>query len=107
MRFLRSRYALLLGLLVGCGVLFLSLMASVRFGAAQIGTMEVISAFTDYDGSEEDLIIRTLRVPRALIAALVGASLGVAGALMQGLTRNPLRISSASTRGPDSRPSPS
>lgn len=90
MRFLRSRYALLLGLVVGCGVLFLSLMASVRFGAAQIGTLEVIEAFTAYDGSEEDLIIRTLRVPRALIAALVGAALGVAGALMQGLTRNPL-----------------
>jgi iron complex transport system permease protein len=36
------------------------------------------------------LIIRTLRVPRAAIAALVGAALAVAGALMQGLTRNPL-----------------
>lgn len=80
----------MLGLVVGCGTLFLALMASVRFGAAQIGTLEVIGAFTDYDGSEEDLIIRTLRVPRALIAALVGASLGVAGAIMQGLTRNPL-----------------
>jgi len=76
--------------LAGVGVLFLCLLASVRFGAAQIGTVEVISAFTDYGGSEEDLIIRTLRVPRALIAALVGASLGVAGAIMQGLTRNPL-----------------
>ena len=50
----------------------------------------VISAFADYDGSEEHLIIRTLRVPRALIAALVGASLGIVGALMQGITRNPL-----------------
>jgi iron complex transport system permease protein len=89
-RFLRSRYALLLGLLIGSGALFFCLLVSVRFGAAQIGTVEVIEAFTDYDGSEEDLIIRTLRVPRALIAALVGASLGVAGALMQGLTRNPL-----------------
>lgn len=90
MRLLHSRYALSLGLVVGCGLLFLVLLASIRFGAARIGTMEVISAFTNYDGSEEDLIIRTLRVPRALIAALVGASLGVAGAIMQGLTRNPL-----------------
>lgn len=90
MRLLRSRYALLLGLLVGCGLLFLSLMGSIRFGAAEIGTGEVLRAFTDYDGSDEDLIIRTLRVPRALIAALVGASLGVAGTIMQGLTRNPL-----------------
>ena len=90
MKFLHSRYGLALGLVVGTGILFVFLLASVRFGAAQIGTKEVISAFTDYDGSEEDLITRTLRVPRALIAALVGAALGVAGALMQGLTRNPL-----------------
>ena len=47
-------------------------------------------AFVDYGGSQEDLIICTLRVPRALIAALVGATLAVAGAIIQGLTRNPL-----------------
>ena len=75
---------------MGIGLLLLCLLASVRFGAAQIGTWDVISAFTDYGGSEDDLIIRTLRVPRAIIAALVGASLAVAGAIMQGLTRNPL-----------------
>ena len=87
---LRGRSALLAGLAV-CGVvLSLCLLASVRFGAARVGTWDVISAFTDYGGSEEDLIIRTLRVPRALVAALVGASLGVAGAIMQGVTRNPL-----------------
>ena len=90
MRFLRSRYGRFLGLLVGAGILFFCLMASVRFGAARIETAEVIRAFTDFDGSEEALIIRTLRVPRALIAALVGGSLGVAGGIMQGLTRNPL-----------------
>lgn len=90
MRLLRSRALLLAGLLACGALLVLCLLASVRFGAARIGTWEVISAFTDYGGSEEDLIIRTLRVPRALIAALVGAALGVAGAMMQGLTRNPL-----------------
>ena len=90
MRVLRSRSALLLGLLaVGC-LLFVCLLASVRFGAARIETWDVIGAFVDYGGSEDDLIIRTLRVPRALIAALVGASLAVAGAIIQGLTRNPL-----------------
>lgn len=87
---LRSRRALVLGLPVGLGLLAFSLLASVRFGAAEIGTAEVIGAFTDYGGSQSDLIIRTLRVPRAMVAALVGASLAVAGAIMQGLTRNPL-----------------
>lgn len=90
MRILRSRALLLIGLVVSVGILCVCLLASVRFGAAHIGTWDVIGAFTDYDGSEDDLIIRTLRVPRALVAALVGASLGVAGAIMQGVTRNPL-----------------
>ena len=81
---------MLVGIPVGLGLLAFSLLASVRFGAAQIGTADVVGAFLDYDGSRDDLIIRTLRVPRAIIAALVGASLAVAGAIMQGLTRNPL-----------------
>ena len=87
---LRSRLALVVGLVACLAVLFVCLLASVRFGAARIGTWDVLSAFTDYGGSEDDLIIRTLRVPRALVAALVGAALAVAGAIIQGLTRNPL-----------------
>ena len=87
---LRSRLALMVGLAACLAVLFVCLLASVRFGAARIGTWDVIGAFTDYGGSEDDLIIRTLRVPRALVAALVGAALAVAGAIIQGLTRNPL-----------------
>src|SRR5918998_91446 len=87
---LRSRSALVLGLAGVGGLLVLCLLASVRFGAASIGTGDVVGAFVDYGGAEEDLIIRTLRVPRALIAALVGAALAVAGAIIQGLTRNPL-----------------
>ncbi|QIN80840.1 iron chelate uptake ABC transporter family permease subunit [Rubrobacter marinus] len=87
---LRSRGWLLAGAFACAGVLALCVLASVRFGAAEVGTRDVLAAFFAYDGSEEHLIIRTLRVPRALIAALVGASLGVVGALMQGLTRNPL-----------------
>lgn len=90
-RSLRSGLSLLLGLVVGMGLLVFCLGASVRFGAAEIGTGDVLAAFFAYDdGSEEHLVIRTLRVPRALVAALVGAALGVAGAVMQGLTRNPL-----------------
>src|SRR5918997_3190425 len=80
----------MVGLAACLAVLFVCLLASVRFGAARIGTWDVIGAFGDYGGAEDDLIIRTLRVPRALIAALVGASLAVAGAIIQGFTRNPL-----------------
>ncbi len=50
----------------------------------------VIDAFTSFDGSREHLIIRTVRVPRALMAMMVGASLGMAGSIMQAISRNPL-----------------
>lgn len=41
--------------------------------------------FDDYN-----FIVNTLRLPRMLVAALVGVALGISGAIMQGLTRNPL-----------------
>lgn len=87
---LRSRSTLLFGLLVCAVFLAAGLVVSVNFGVAGIGVTDVVRAFGDYDGSRDDLIIRTIRVPRALAAALVGACLAVAGAIMQGITRNPL-----------------
>jgi iron complex transport system permease protein len=65
-------------------------MASLSLGAADIPQATVWSALTAFNGSTEHLIIRTVRLPRSLIAIAVGAALSVAGALMQGLTRNPL-----------------
>jgi hypothetical protein len=43
-----------------------------------------------YDGSDDGVVIRSLRLPRTLLGLAVGAALGPAGALMQALTRNPL-----------------
>ena len=78
------------GLLLGCLILWLSFIASITWGAADIAFNDIYQAFTAFDGSTNHLIIRTVRLPRSLIAMLVGASLAVAGAIMQGLTRNPL-----------------
>ena len=90
-RIARSRPVLLLGLPLLAGLLGLALMSSIAFGAADIAPADVWAALFAFDpSSTEHLIIRTLRLPRAAVAALVGAALGVAGALMQGLTRNPL-----------------
>lgn len=86
----RSLPLLLIGLPLLGVVLTLCLMASIAFGAADIRPAVVWAALTAFDGSTEHLIIRTLRIPRAVISMLVGAALGVSGALMQGLTRNPL-----------------
>jgi iron complex transport system permease protein len=89
-RLVRTRALLLAGLVVGVVLLLLALLSSIAFGAANITPERVWAALVAFDGSSDHLIIRTLRVPRAAVAALVGAALAVAGALMQGLTRNPL-----------------
>lgn len=89
-RFARSQPLLLIGLVLGILVMLLCLVASIAWGAAEIPIGKVYTALTAFDGSADHLIIRTVRLPRSLIAMLVGAALAVAGALIQGLTRNPL-----------------
>ncbi len=62
----------------------------MTYGAAEISLDKIVAALIAFNGSTDHLIIRTMRLPRSLIAMLVGAALAVAGALLQGLTRNPL-----------------
>ena len=87
---IRTKLLLVIGLLIGILILWLSLIASITWGAADIAFRDIYQSFAAYNGSTNHLIIRTVRLPRSLIAMLVGASLAVAGAIMQGLTRNPL-----------------
>ncbi|GGX54969.1 FecCD family ABC transporter permease [Saccharospirillum salsuginis] len=76
---------------VAVGVLALMFGWHIAVGAKSLPLGTVLDALVNYDNAEFDhMIVRELRMPRALIAALVGASLSVAGALMQGVTRNPL-----------------
>ena len=77
------------------GALLLTLIVmviNIGVGEYPIGPLDVLrtalrlsSANPDYD-----FIVNTLRLPRMLVAVMVGMGLGVAGAIMQGLTRNPL-----------------
>lgn len=78
------------GLMLGLLILLVCLIFSVSLGAAEIPLNQILTAFIQFDGSREHLIIQTIRLPRSLIALLVGSALAVSGALMQGLTRNPL-----------------
>ncbi|QYK51866.1 MAG: iron ABC transporter permease [Anaerolineales bacterium] len=72
-------------------LLLLVMVASTAFGAAEIEPRIVAQSVTQFDDTNTShLVIRNLRMPRAVTAALVGAALAVAGAVMQGLTRNPL-----------------
>ncbi len=77
---------------IGAGILLLlgCMLASVLWGLQQFGLRDLWLAYTEFDGSNEHLILTHTRVPRTLIAAAIGAGLAVAGAIMQALTRNPL-----------------
>ncbi|BBC27146.1 FecCD family ABC transporter permease [Pseudanabaena sp. ABRG5-3] len=78
------------GLLLGAIALSLCLIYSITLGAKDISLAVILKSFTDFDRSFDHLIIQTVRLPRSLMAIAVGAALSVSGALMQGLTRNPL-----------------
>ena len=80
----------LAGLAVASGVLVVLVGCSLAFGSKSIQLGSVIDALTDFDGSSDHLVVRSLRVPRTVLGAGVGAALGLAGGLMQGVTRNPL-----------------
>ncbi|MBD2355461.1 iron ABC transporter permease [Tolypothrix sp. FACHB-123] len=80
----------LIGLILGILILLICLVYSVTLGAAEIPLDKILDSFVTFDGSYEHLVIQTVRLPRSLIALLVGSALAVSGALMQGLTRNPL-----------------
>ncbi len=80
-----------LGLLLATGLLVAVCFASIAYGSKPIPLGTVWDAFWSFDDSLNDhLIIRSLRIPRTGIGLAVGAALGLAGAVMQGVTRNPL-----------------
>jgi iron complex transport system permease protein len=70
--------------------LALSLVEGVLVGAVAIAPGDVLAALAGSTDGPTATIVRDLRVPRVLAAAIVGAALAVAGVLLQGLTRNPL-----------------
>lgn len=90
-RFMHQTPAKAIGLVFGFFLLAFFFALSIVLGATDIRLETALESFIRYDAaSSEQVIIRTTRLPRAIFAAAIGASLAVAGALMQALTRNPL-----------------
>ncbi|MCE6995200.1 iron chelate uptake ABC transporter family permease subunit [Saccharothrix sp. S26] len=78
------------GLLVSIGVLGLIVLLSLWIGTKSIPFADTFSLLLADDGTGDAAIVRDVRVPRAVLGLLVGAALGLSGAVMQALTRNPL-----------------
>ncbi|MCS7459112.1 iron ABC transporter permease [Paenibacillus doosanensis] len=89
---LRTRpLAATLVLVGGMAALIVGLIASISLGAADIRFLTVWQAVFHFNPDlTQHQIIQELRLPRALAGAMVGACFAVAGAIMQGITRNPL-----------------
>lgn len=78
------------GLLVAAALLVGVAFGSLAFGAKPMPLGTAFDAVFHFDGSNDHLIVRSLRGSRTVVGLLVGASLGLAGGVMQGVTRNPL-----------------
>lgn len=76
---------LALTILLG-GLLFLSMI----MGPATAGTFDLLRMMSGGEADTAWMIMREVRLPRTLLAAMVGMSLGLAGATLQGFLRNPL-----------------
>ena len=78
-------------ILFGGGALILLMAFSITKGAAEIPLSTVWDALLHFNRQDtHHLIVVDLRLPRVLASALVGAAFAVAGAVMQGVTRNPM-----------------
>ncbi|EMY8534473.1 iron ABC transporter permease [Bacillus cereus group sp. TH43LC] len=88
-RWLHIKFICFMSLTILC--LIGSIFLAVAFGAKDIHLQTVWTAVFDYNPKlTQHQIIYELRLPRVIGAAIVGAAFAVAGAVMQGVTRNPL-----------------
>ena len=77
-------------LLALLGLLVVLCLLSIAVGARQLPPVDVVKSLFGGDVPDVDSIIWGSRIPRTALGLLVGAALGLAGAVMQALTRNPL-----------------
>lgn len=75
----------LLMILILLGTIFLS----IRVGSVSVSYSDIFDAFTSDAGGTAG-IIRDIRIPRVLMAVIVGANLAISGVLLQGVMRNPM-----------------
>ena len=75
-----------------CSLLLLvvGLVLAVRLGSVHIAFSDIFNSIFNYSENLELMIVRDVRIPRALSVLMTGGILGVTGAMIQGVTRNPI-----------------
>ncbi|SCI29536.1 Iron-uptake system permease protein FeuB [uncultured Clostridium sp.] len=77
-------------MIIGIILLIVGIGLSVSIGAKNIDIKTIVQSLFSSEVNLSNKIITDVRIPRALAAALVGGFLAVSGAIMQGITRNPI-----------------
>jgi iron complex transport system permease protein len=72
------------------GLVLLLFMTSLAVGPVKLSPADVLGAFTGPASGPTRIIVMEIRLPRAILALAIGGILGLSGAAMQGLLRNPL-----------------
>lgn len=85
----RSRQGRLFWLVVVLVILAGACVLSVSFGTRNVGWADILSGIRGTTETMAQAVV-AVRVPRTVLAVVAGAALGLAGAVMQGITRNPL-----------------
>lgn len=75
---------------MAAGLLALAIFTALAFGATNLTPPQVLDGLLDRGEPFHRTVVWQIRFPRVMLALVVGASLAVAGALLQGVTRNPL-----------------
>ncbi len=76
--------------IAGIVCLTLCALASVAYGSKVVGFHSILAAFSRTDAPTFEVSVVLARVPRTVFGIVAGAALGVSGALMQAITRNPI-----------------
>jgi len=79
-----------IGLVLAAALLAAMCVASLAIGTENVTLSTVWHALTDYRDSGDQWIVHDLRIPRTVLALLVGLALGLSGTLIQAVGRNPL-----------------
>lgn len=77
-------------LIIAFILLVITTLFALGFGAASTSLKDVVDAILGKQGGDYYTVLRDIRFPRVIAAFFVGSALAVAGAIMQGMTRNPL-----------------